>query len=319
MLERHTDPEWWNRAVDVTISSAMEFKAFTLFSLLFGIGIAIQAERAGAAGRSAEIFLVRRFLVVTGLGLIHLFVIWNGDILTLYGVCGLLAIPFLRLRGRWLALAGAFCVVLPVVVSLPPGFPSADAIRADASEAARVYGHGGFAEILAFRVRETRQLMSALLIGVLPRTLGLMLIGGAVWKSGIIREPVRYRRVLLVAAPVLLVIGIVGSGDVAGNIPLAAGYGAAMLVWFSRAGHGVPAGLAALGRMALTNYLMQSVVLGLIFYGYGFGLFDRLGSAVGVLIGIALYAAQIGFSVWWLGRFRFGPFEWLWRSLSYGR
>jgi uncharacterized protein len=71
--------------------------------------------------------------------------------------------------------------------------------------------------------------------------------------------------------------------------------------------------------MALTNYLLQSIVLGLVFYGYGFGLFGRIGSASAACIGIALYAAQVWMSRQWLNRFRFGPFEWLWRSMSYGK
>src|SRR5205085_8871880 len=78
-------------------------------------------------------------------------------------------------------------------------------------------------------------------------------------------------------------------------------------------------GLAALGQMALTNYLLQSVMLGCIFYGYGFGLFGRIGAAPAAAIGFAIYAAQVQLSRLWLRYFRFGPFEWLWRSLAYGR
>ena len=77
--------------------------------------------------------------------------------------------------------------------------------------------------------------------------------------------------------------------------------------------------IAALGRMALSNYLAQSVVCALIFYGYGFGLFGRLAPAPAAALGLCVYAGQVAFSVWWLKRHQFGPFEWLWRSLTYGR
>ena len=77
--------------------------------------------------------------------------------------------------------------------------------------------------------------------------------------------------------------------------------------------------LSALGQMALTNYLMQSVVLSFVFYGFGLGLFGKLDSMRGLAIVIALYGAQMVFSVYWLKRFRFGPCEWLWRSLTYGQ
>jgi len=76
--------------------------------------------------------------------------------------------------------------------------------------------------------------------------------------------------------------------------------------------------LAAVGRMAFTNYIAQSVLCSLIFYGHGLGLFERVGGAacVGVVAGI--WALQLAWSPWWLARFRFGPLEWLWRTLSYG-
>lgn len=74
-----------------------------------------------------------------------------------------------------------------------------------------------------------------------------------------------------------------------------------------------------MGRMALTNYLTQSVVLGFIFYGYGLGLFGRIGPAPAALIGVGLYVAQLFFSGFWFLHYRFGPVEWLWRSLTYGR
>ena len=67
------------------------------------------------------------------------------------------------------------------------------------------------------------------------------------------------------------------------------------------------------------NYLTQSVIFSALFYGFGFGLFGRLGSAVAALLGLVVFAAQLAASDWWLERFRFGPTEWLWRSLTYGR
>ena len=75
--------------------------------------------------------------------------------------------------------------------------------------------------------------------------------------------------------------------------------------------------VAALGQMALTNYLLQSVILGLVFYSYGLGLFGRLAPLPAALIGGAICVGQVGFSRIWLKRYRFGPVEWLWRSLTY--
>jgi uncharacterized protein len=70
--------------------------------------------------------------------------------------------------------------------------------------------------------------------------------------------------------------------------------------------------------MAFSNYIMQSVIFGFIFFGYGLGYFGRLGAAHALVIGISVYAMQILFSDWWLASFRYGPLEWLWRTLMYG-
>jgi uncharacterized protein len=108
--------------------------------------------------------------------------------------------------------------------------------------------------------------------------------------------------------------------DASSSAPLALSYAAGLLLALrSPAATRAGAPFAAAGQMALTNYLAQSVVLSLLFYGYGLGLYGRLGSAAGAGIGLALYAAQVAFSCAWLRRYRFGPVEWLWRSLTYGR
>lgn len=75
--------------------------------------------------------------------------------------------------------------------------------------------------------------------------------------------------------------------------------------------------LASSGQMALTNYLLQSIICTLIFYGYGLGLYGQVGTATGIGLTAAIYLLQVLLSRWWMGRFRYGPAEWLWRSLTY--
>jgi uncharacterized protein len=77
--------------------------------------------------------------------------------------------------------------------------------------------------------------------------------------------------------------------------------------------------LAPLGRMALSNYLLQSIVCTLIFYSYGLGLFGKVGAAWGIALTVVIYLLQIPLSQWWMSRFLYGPAEWLWRSLTYGK
>ncbi len=193
-------------------------------------------------------------------------------------------------------------------------------------------------DILTFRVRETARFMVPLLVGILPQTAGLMLCGIAAWRSGVLREPQRYKRLIGTIFVGALAIGVTATSlqvffestgrtraipdellRLCSFIPLAFSYAAGVLLWMAPGRETrVSALFASLGQMAFTNYLTESVVLGVIFYGYGFGLFGRMGSASAVLIGIALYIGQLFFSRLWLRHYCFGPVEWLWRSLTYG-
>jgi uncharacterized protein len=103
------------------------------------------------------------------------------------------------------------------------------------------------------------------------------------------------------------------------QLVLATGYGAAIIALANRAAGRKLIGWAGpVGRMAFTNYLAQSLILSCIFYGFGLALFGRLSVAQSLAVAIGIYVAQAIFSTWWLGVFRFGPIEWLWRSLMYG-
>ena len=324
--------------MDLLVAGGLEFKALTIFSFLFGVGVAIQGERAASRNVRARSFLVRRLAWLFILGAAHLFLVWNGDILTLYAVCGLLLVPSLGLPWPTLFVIGAAAIALPEVVWFGLPLPSGDAATAQIAQARQVYGNAGFLAILDFRWHESRSLIAPLLIAILPRTTGLMYWGMAAWRSGILREPERHRAKLIVA---LALGGLVGAtvtvnevwatssgsapwpalqaANFAGPLLLALAYVSGLLLWSRpRRASSLP-GLAAAGRMALTNYLLQSIVLGFVFYGYGFGLFGRIGSAPAACIGLALYAAQLQLSLWWLRHYRFGPFEWLWRSLAYGQ
>jgi uncharacterized protein len=336
----HTHPGWANYAVDLLAAWLLEFKAFTLFSFMFGVGVGIQRERAGSRHFNASRFFIRRFSVLLAIGLGHLLLIWNGDILTLYALCGLLLIPFAeRPASRLLALGLATIALSPYLPFFDSFFPTGAAMRAHAAVATRIYAEGSLTEIMTLRWMEARSFIAPLLISSLPRTFGLMLIGIAAWRSGILKRPEQHRALLRVIFVVGGIIGAVTSALLVRSestgqpppvsadllkplsvIPLSFAYGAGLLLWHSSARAGLLTRMfAAAGQMALSNYLMQSIVLSVIFYGFGFGLFGRLGSATAALIGIALFVAQLATSYLWLQRYQFGPAEWLWRSLTYGR
>jgi len=308
-----------DRAVETILTQAIELKAFALFSLLFGAGLAIQFGRLAASERRTTL-LVRRLAVLLVFGVIHLCLIWNGDILTEYALAGFIVLPLL-FGPRWLLALAAlvFLALYLAMQAFPPEglFPSRTVVSRDVIDANRIYATGGFLDVLSFRLRELH-LVAALHAFIFPRTIGLFLVGALAWRSGIVQNT----RALLVIAVLAIALGagFFGSTGPLGTITLALGYGAAILGIASVArGKRLLGWAAPLGRIAFTNYVAQSVIFGWIFYGYGLGLFGRLGISQALTIGVAVYVGQVLFSAWWLRRYHYGPLEWLWRSLMYGR
>ncbi len=328
----------FGRLVDAGLEILVDLKAFAVFSLLFGIGLAIQHQRLEPRRRCA-VLLIRRLLALLAIGLVHLFLIWNGDILTEYALAGLVVLPFL-FAPTWLLVAASavffvLYLAMPMLPSIAPFAPHAwmvDHVQA----ATRVYGSGDFGQILQFRFDEISALLP-LHIAIFPRTAALFLFGALMWKVGVVPEAERHHRLLWTAAALCTVAGLLGIlttsarqysgwpslGRIAtfvwpaATILLALGY-ASLVIVFSLHGRRWLSWAEPVGRMAFTNYIVQSLLLGWIFYGYGLGWFGRLDPVVGLGIVVLIYAAQAIYSRWWLDRFRYGPIEWFWRALMYG-
>ncbi|XSC48582.1 DUF418 domain-containing protein [Bradyrhizobium sp. RDT10] len=189
-------------AIEAILTLAVEMKALALFSLLFGAGLAIQFERLANSERRTWL-LLRRLAVLLAFGLLHLCLIWNGDILTEYALAGLVVLPFL-FGPRWLlaVAALAFLGLYLAMQAAPPNglFPSTATITQHVADANRIYATGGFLDVLAFRLREI-PLIVPLHVFVFPRTIGLFLLGAYAWRTGVLRS--RPRRLLSIGAPVL--------------------------------------------------------------------------------------------------------------------
>ncbi|MDQ3702102.1 MAG: DUF418 domain-containing protein [Chloroflexota bacterium] len=213
--------------------------------------------------------------------------------------------------------------------------------RAEAS--VRAFGRGTFAEIMAQRTQDTLQSYAFLPLAA-PNVLAMFLLGLYAGRRGVFRDIPGHlpliRRVLVwgwgigLAGNLLYAtaqettnravptgLGLLAqAGQTLGAPALCLGYAAGLVLLMQQASwrHRL-APLAAVGRMALSNYLLQSLVCTTIFYSYGLGLFGQVGPAAGILLAIVIYLAQVPLSVWWLRRFQFGPAEWLSRSLTYLR
>jgi uncharacterized protein len=305
------------------VRHGLELKAFALFSFLFGVGLAMQFERLSGTGRPLY-WLARRLLVLLAFGLVHLLLIWNGDILTEYAVAGLLVLPLLYASRRTLALAAAalFALYLALpALPLPLGWPDPAWLANHVEQANQVYRDGSWLQVTRFSLRELPFLLP-LHVTIFPRTLGLFVLGMLAWRCGIFSRTAECR---------LRIAGLLGAVGIAATLAdaywlsnlapacLALAFAAAILYAVeSTPVRALLGPFSAIGRMAFTNYIAQSLVFGWLFFGYGLGRFGLLRPAPVLALGVAVYVMQMQLSSLWLRQYRFGPIEWLWRTLMYG-
>lgn len=347
--------EGLDHVLGLAIYVAVQGKFWVLFALLFGMGFALMRDRALSAGRPFFGLYLRRTLLLALFGALHIAFVWVGDILLAYAITALLLMVFARLRGVaagaigasvYIGMAGLWLLMGVGLMLMPESM--AEPVRAEmmglvaeAERAAVAYREGGFVEITAQRLSDFQFLATGALPFQIPMMLGVFLIGSWLVGTGRLADPVANRGFFVKLAVGGLVLGTLGvaasltlgsqfdlvegfaestlaMGLMAlGNLPLALGYLAIVVLLASGPLRNLLGLLAPAGRMALTNYLLQSVVGTLIFYGYGLGLWGEIGRSAQVAIVLAVFAGQVAFSHWWLTRFRFGPMEWLWRAGTY--
>ena len=325
-------------------------KFYTIFSLLFGAGFALQIARLSARGLEGLRIYRRRVLVLLGIGLVHSWLVWDGDILTLYALLGLVLPFFHKWRERSLIIAAAVLIFLVPILGIwlfaqlgwAPHqhlFALSNAIaeslgantapenalawlRRDDLAGWASWQLSGTPYSWAFRLESWR----------IPKVLGIMLIGMAVGKQLAAGGLVENRRLLRLVLGAGLAVGLpasiayamipgLGQADwpsLIGTVPLALAYAAAFVLAWPRA-QPVLRHFAPVGRMALTNYLTHSIIGLIFFYGIGFGLAGTFRPIAFYGIALLIFVIQIFLSRWWLGRHEQGPAEALWRIATYGR
>lgn len=326
-------------------------KAMSLFSLLFGMGLSIQMERARARGSGFSGFATRRLGALALIGTFHAIFIWNGDILLDYAIIGFLMLAMLRLRtkpllwGCLLALLGPRAVLyfwphIPDTWRFGYWMKQSGWILQSADAA---FAHGSWAAAFKWRYWEWVHVGQSLHVVDIVMCLPLFLVGAAIWRSEILsRLPGQLGTVrkifhgtfwlgLLMDAAVVtwsekippsywkeMPGYMLGTAMRIGVLALAVGYFTGVVLLLQKARwERILKVFAPMGRMALTNYLSQSLIATWVFNSYGLGLWGKVTPSGYILGGVGLYAIQIAWSHWWLRRFRFGPMEWLWRSASY--
>lgn len=322
-------------------------KFYTIFSLLFGIGFSLQLDRLDRRGADGVRIYLRRVLVLLCFGLIHVTLIWDGDILTLYALLGLLLPLFRKWSDRALAIAALTLLLLPLAgapLFKALGWAPHQYFYDLAPRLAERLG-GTPRDLIAWLRREDIQGYASWVlsgwpyaIGTrlegwrIPKVLGIMLLGMLLGRRLAAPGLLEDRRLLWWTVVAGLLIGLPFSyfyardaalhqdsaAAVIGTAPLAFAYAAAFALAWARA-RAFLRWFVPVGRMALTNYLTHSLLGIVIFYGIGFGLVGTVTPFQVYGIAAAIFAAQAAFSRWWLARCQQGPVEQLWRFATYGR
>jgi uncharacterized protein len=356
-----TGDNWWAWALSYIVADG-KFRA--LFTMLFGASTILIAERALAAGRSAGRVHYARMFWLFVIGMIHAYLIWYGDILVLYAVCGALIFVVWRWPPRLLATIGALVLVAQLGAGLAT-YRAVTALRAQAtaplaspdviadwadlqiqfepapdkldSEVAAY--RGGYRENLGQRVRTALFFQTQIELLSIPETLALMAIGMALFRWGFFSGawPIRYYALIatwgygLTIIPEILLLrwltddafsGVTAVATDAIHLsllrPFVALAHASVIIMLVKSGV-VPRlarRIADVGQMAISNYVATSIVCTTIFYGFGFGWFGHLVRWQLYPVVAVVWVLMLLWSKPWLDRFRYGPLEWLWRSLA---
>ena len=332
-------------------------KANAIFSLLFGVGMALQLQRAAARGGDMVPMYLRRLAVLFVIGAVHAVLVWHGDVLHVYAVLGLLLLLLRDVSDRGIFALVGLLLVAPVIrgawslVTQEPPLHPVSYYEALAHTQLRVFSQGTYGEQILARLGEYYEGY----IEATPRLQGeiwfyasiavTMLLGFVAGRRRLFADvqahAAAFRRAarwglglglgIAVGYAVLRAIQPAPTGQptlsgffmgFAFNLHrplLCVGYVAGLALLFQRVRwRRVLLPLASAGSMPLSNYLLQSLICTTLFYSHGFALFGQVGPALGFVITLMIFAVQLVISRLWLARYRYGPLEWLWRGAAYG-
>lgn len=339
---------WYNEVLMLLRGIVIDGKFILIFSFLFGFGMVLLQESSQVRGRNFNRIYARRLTALLLIGLIHGILIWYGDVLTHYALMGFLLMLFQRCKPRTLLIWSLSLLLLVPVLLTGASLLSSSAGQvfepfspADAHQIgiyfqerdAAIYGEGTMAEIIAQRLNDY---ISSILNMVVfyPQVLGMFLMGAYFCKRRILHEVRKNRkgiiRLVAIGGGLGLVLqlvmslaeGLPSSGEAVvlfvGAPLLTLGYiGMFALLYQNKSWQKVLNLFSYPGKMAFTNYLLQSILCGLIFYSYGLGWYGTIEPIWQMVMVFVIFALQVVFSRAWLKRLPIGPFEYVWRLFTY--
>jgi len=336
-------------------------KFYSLFSLLFGIGFSIILVRNQQRGINPLKIFYRRLFILLLIGAAHLFLLWEGDILFLYALIGMILPLFRKFSDKALVITAAVLILSPIILDCiyilfqaKPGdglerlamrTDIKNGVPTDSTYANYLYKPGsGFHEWRNWQASGWAYRYSYILdSNRIPKVLGMFLLGFYAGRKMMYLHLENYVSLFkklrlwgfVVGIPAAIActyfeifqkhipnpIGLTHTTFYALSVvPLCLAYTSVIcLDWIKKKGNSKLKVLAPMGRMALTNYLMQTILGITIYYGVGLGFGGNIGPAIFIPIGLVVYAFQVLYSNLWFKYFNYGPFEWIWRMLTYGK
>lgn len=334
---------YWPSMMDQFFSGIVDLFAqsnfYPLFAFLFGYGAMIIAERSQMKGIYFPTFFARRLTILLVIGCIHAFLIWNGDILITYAITGFFFILVYQFSGKMLLHIGIAIYCIPVLLTTFSPMQSQEHFGENSKAiqtSIQTYKNGSILEILKQRVTDWIYMnveMSAVILGI--GVIGLMLLGAAFAKQRWLVDVDKHKRLLIGLLITGLLLGFgarIASSFYMDNLFLMnmqEQFSGAFIALFymmvivlsaqTQVGQKLLKPLANVGRLSMSNYLLQSIAMTFIFYSYGLGLYGSISYTVGFVLVFGFFIIQILVSKWWVTRFQYGPVEYIWRWATYGQ
>lgn len=353
----------FDKYFELIMYTLVDGKFYSIFSLLFGIGCAIQYDSLIKLNKPFAPFFRRRMLWLLVIGLTHLIFLWDGDILTLYALLGLALIWFVNLNNKQLLKWAAFLIALPILNWLVinsvgwnyPAYFYDFNVQYNQHLGLPIYVWEGTAmtdypahikndnllDFFKVNIGNSINRFAAILAeGRAFKVLGIFLIGlwagRGILNDNLLNNTSFLKKVAIWGICIGLPISVsrtwianFSSQDefwslmktlsyALGTVPLALSYAAFLALLYKKNMRFLNL-FAPVGKMALSNYLLQTLLATIIFYGIGFGFGGKFGYTLIIGIAVIIFSLQVIFSKWWLKSHKFGPMEWIWRQLTYGK
>lgn len=345
---------WFDRTLESVIWFLFAGKSYAIFSMLFGLSFFIQMRNQQEKGRDFRPRFLWRLVLLYVFGYVN-GLLYLGEIFAVYAVLGMLLVPLYNVSDRWLVpLCVALLCQLPFLslfvynLFVSPAdavipFPGSDQYLTQCYETSNgIYRSGSFGDAVSYNLwsGHMQKWLWFVVYSRLLQIVGLFLLGMLLGRRNVHRDRSRMLRyslrglgvgavlfaVFYSVSAILPLLGLgeanAGLGKVVFKHYVELGVmlmivGVFVQAYFRLGAKKTLDNLAPVGRMSVTNYMAQSAIGVLLFYGYGIGLAERLGFMWSFLLALSLCALQIVWSKWWIARFYYGPMEWLWRCLTW--